>query len=367
MRCNVSQTAEVAVIGGGPAGAACAIALGCMGRSVVLIEKSAYDSFRIGETLPPAVQPLLTKLCVWEKFLADNHSRSFGICSDWGGESSHRKDFMFSSYGSGWHIDRPRFDAMLAHSAAEAGARLWTKSRLLSCERLNDCWRLEIACAGRTRDLRAQVVVDASGRASHVARKLGAKRLSYDRLIGVVFLFSSDRRNAYCDSFTWIEAVADGWWYFAKLPRSRAVLVYMTDADLFASQFTGARNFCVDKINSSRQIQLRVKGYDKFDGPFIFPANSSRLDRASGEGWLAIGDSAMAFDPLSGQGVYRAVKGGYTSAKLLGAHLTGDTSALVDYAANIEQVFNAYLSMKNDIYSTIGKWRESVFWQRRTG
>jgi len=356
----------VAVIGGGPAGAACAIALGCMGHSVILIEKSAYGGFRIGETLPPAVQPLLTKLCVWEKFLADNHSRSFGICSAWGQEGSRRKDFMFSPYGSGWHIDRPRFDAMLAHSAAETGATVWRGSRLLSCERLNDCWSIEIACAGKTRLLLAQVLVDASGRASHVARKLGAKRFTYDRLIGVVFFFSLHRRRAEHDCFTLIEAVEDGWWYFAKLPGSRAVLVYMTDADLFASQFTGKRNSCLRNIKSTRQMQLRLRGYQQCDGPFIFPANSSRLDRASGESWLAIGDSALAFDPLSGQGVYKALETGHDSAKVIGAHLSGNTFALLDYAANVEQVFNAYLSMRKNTYSRIEEWRESVFWHRRT-
>lgn len=42
-------------------------------------------------------------------------------------------------------------------------------------------------------------------------------------------------------------------------------------------------------------------------GVRVRPAESSRLDRAAGEDWLAVGDAASAWDPLSSQGVYRAL------------------------------------------------------------
>src|SRR5207247_1983896 len=100
-------------------------------------------------------------------------------------------------------------------------------------------------------------------------------------------------------------------------------------------------------------------------GPFIVPANSSRLDRVTNGNWLAIGDAAMAFDPLSGQGVYKALESALRSAKLIREYWTGNKSALRDYAAAVEKDFNDYLLMRGNSYAMEQRWPESVFWQRR--
>jgi flavin-dependent dehydrogenase len=38
-----------------------------------------------------------------------------------------------------------------------------------------------------------------------------------------------------------------------------------------------------------------------------YPAFPSRLSKISGEGWIAVGDAAVAFDPIGGQGVAFAI------------------------------------------------------------
>ena len=57
---------DVAIAGAGPAGGAVAQSLVQAGCSVVLLERSHFDRPRIGETLAPAVQPLLLELGVWQ-------------------------------------------------------------------------------------------------------------------------------------------------------------------------------------------------------------------------------------------------------------------------------------------------------------
>ena len=171
---------DVAVIGGGPAGAATALALVRAGRSVVMLEKSRYDVTNIGETLPPRARAWLERLGVWRRFVADGHRPSPAVLSAWGDSELQATHHVFSPYGQGWHVDRPqRFDAMLGEAASNAGVRVRCGTTLGTCESLgNDGWRLELTPARRTgggEHLHARCVVDATGRVAVWARQAGGE------------------------------------------------------------------------------------------------------------------------------------------------------------------------------------------------
>src|SRR5436305_1597309 len=108
------ECVDVVVVGGGPAGATTALASARAGHRVALIERSRYDGVRVGETLPPATCLPLRRVGVWERFQADGHTSSPGILSVWGSDLPLDNDFLFNPYGHGWHVDRRRFDALLA-------------------------------------------------------------------------------------------------------------------------------------------------------------------------------------------------------------------------------------------------------------
>ena len=365
MRLNGIREADVAVLGGGPAGAAIALELAKRGHSTIALERSDYRGVRIGETLPPAVQPLLVGLGIWDRFLAQKHSRSFGICSAWGHDDLYDNDFIFNPYGAGWHVDRVHLDAMLARCAEEAGASVYRRARLLFCEYANRGWQIDVACDDGKRRFRTKLLVDATGRASYAARGQGAKRVSCDRLIWVFFFFSSRSKKSASDDSTLIEAVEDGWWYSAALPDARLVLAYMTDADLYASARTPSNSSCLRQLQKARHTKSRVEPYVLTSGPLVVPANSSRLDRATNGSWLAIGDAAMAFDPLSGQGVYKALHSALRAAESINQHWAGNTSALPDYAVAAGEDFDRYLLTRRAVYSREQRWPRSTFWQRR--
>jgi len=124
---------DVVVAGGGPAGAVAALELSRRGFRVALIEQSAYDNFRVGETLPPQIRSPLMELGVWERFLSSEPMESYGIRSAWETQAARHRDFLNNPYGCGWHVDRARFDAMLAGAAAEAGAELLLSAHVKSC------------------------------------------------------------------------------------------------------------------------------------------------------------------------------------------------------------------------------------------
>jgi flavin-dependent dehydrogenase len=366
---------DVVILGGGPAGAAAAITLARAGRSVVVIEKSQYEQARIGETLPPTARVSLTKLGVWESFLAAGHLPSPGVQSVWGEDEVYEQHFIFHPYGHGWHLDRQRFDAMLAHAARQAGARLWCGAQLGSCLPLAaPGWQVEFISSfpdsGRSRRLRARFVIDATGRAAVMARQQGAKRINTDRLVGLAGVLVPRARegagpeNA-CDAWTLVEACAEGWWYSALLPGAQVMAVYLTDADLLTCQRGSWRAFWQGQIQQTTHTQARLSAFDLQAGPRVVAAHSSRLDSVSGDGWLAVGDAAMAFDPLSSQGLTHALASGIRAGEALNGCLAGEVAAMDEYDRKANEVVRAYSQLRGVYYGREQRWPQSVFWRRR--
>src|SRR5262249_6827135 len=149
--------------------------------------------------------------------------------SAWGRGDLYENDFIFNPYGHGWHIDRMRFDGMLALAAEEAGARVHRGAQLVSwAQDSSGEWEIEIGSTAEPRHYRTRFVIDASGRAASFARKQGAQRIVFDHLIGVAAFLSASTLPP-PDSRTLVEAVEQGWWYSARLPNSQLVIAYMTD------------------------------------------------------------------------------------------------------------------------------------------
>jgi flavin-dependent dehydrogenase len=366
---------DVVVLGGGPAGAAAAITLARAGRSVVVIEKSHYEQARIGETLPPAARMWLAGLAVWEPFLAAGHLLSPGVLSVWGEEELYENHFIFNPYGQGWHLDRQRFDTMLAEAARQAGARLCCGTRVNSCLPLAAAgWQVEYTSgstgSGPCHQLRARFLIDATGRAAVLARQQGAKRINADRLVGLAGILVAHvpetecPENA-CDTCTLVEACADGWWYSALLPGARLIAVYMTDADLLPRHRGLWPTFWQARLQQATHTQARLHAFDLQAVPRVVAANSSRLDCVCGHGWLAVGDAAMAFDPLSSQGLLQALASGIRAGEALNAYLTGERAAIGEFDIRANDVFREYLRLRAVYYEREQRWSQSVFWQRR--
>jgi flavin-dependent dehydrogenase len=352
----VKQSFDVLVAGGGPAGSAVALDLSRRGFHVAIIEQSAYENFRVGETVPPEIRKLLAELGVWEQFLASERLESYGIRSAWETPAARHHDFLYNPYGCGWHVDRARFDAMLASAAEHAGAVLMVSARITALhQEANGTWLLEVAQEGKRRMLRGRLLVDATGRKAFIARKLGCRAKVVDRLIGAVaFLPSSGKAR-----WTLIEAVEDGWWYSAPLPGARTVFAYMTDSDLWRTSRWGDLLKVAPLTSEGASVigtwsPIRV----------VFAASMLRRP-VVGPNWIVVGDAALAVDPLSGQGIYKTIETGLRAAAAVARALEGDNSGMVEYESWTVESFRSYLAVRRQFYRSVERWPESRFWQRR--
>lgn len=357
--------AEVLIVGGGPAGAVAALTLARAGVGVLLLERSRYSGLRIGETLPPDVCPILVQLGVWEQFLRDCHLPSPGIVSIWGTNQPHENDFIFNPYGRGWHLDRCLFDRMLVQAAEEAGVSVYQEAQLRECCYLGPgVWEFQAVIEGLRRRGRARFVIDATGRGAVVAQRCGARRLVMDRLVGVIDFFKDGQGDA-GDTRTLVEASEGGWWYSARLPGERLVVAWMTDPDLLPRRRKGLQDHWRACLQRTSHTRKRVSLAEADFGLRIVAAHTSHLDRVAGNDWLAIGDAAMAFDPLSSQGIMTALESGRLAAECVVQFLSRNLLGIERYVNWATHRFQIYQREWADYYGRERRWPESPFWNRR--
>ena len=89
------------------------------------------------------------------------------------------------------------------------------------------------------------------------------------------------------------------------------------------------------------------------------------LDRFAGPGWLAVGDSALSFDPLSSQGLLTALYTGLRAGQAADRLLDGDDGPLEEYARRLEAIHDAYRRHRAAYYAAERRWADRTFWLRR--
>lgn len=351
---------SVLVIGDGPAASSSAIGLRGAGAEVRLTRPVPTASPRLGDSLSPHGRLLVRRLGLDDAFVADEHLPCHANRSDWGPAGTRHVDFIGHCLGVAHHVDRERFDARLRERALAMGARFDVETRGLSVHRDGERWHC--VHSGGTFD--CDFVVDASGRASWFARRQGARRIREDRQVAL--LASGEPACWPGDTMSAVESTPGGWWYSAPAPRRRWTLAFFTDPDLLDREWRGASGWqsLLDTSRSTRE-RLDAHGVALQRHEVIVAAESARLDRMAGAGWLAAGDAAMSLDPLSSHGLTVALQSGIDAANAVLARGSDDEAALTKYAHKLEAAFAVYSRQRLALYRSESRFADQTYWQRR--
>lgn len=353
----------VAVIGGGIAGCAAVLRLAQSGTEAAWIAPETVLEDKPGESLAAAALPLLEALGLATLLADPAHRQSQVSFTAWGSDALLERHAAAQPGGLGHVIDRARFEAgLIAETVAQAGsARL--QDSILSVHRQAKGWTMSIAGGGA---ISADLVIDATGRKSLLGRGQ-ARQKRADRLVAAYAFLAQVEPDVDPTPATIIEAVPGGWWYATLLADRRLALNLYSDPDLLPRRVGQRQDLWRALVADTRYISQWIEsaGYALSGPPRLASAGTVWLEHAAGADWLAVGDAAISFDPLSAHGMTTALWTGVEAAKAAAKALGGDREALPDYATRLCCGVEHYLGERRSIYARERRFTSHPFWQRR--
>ena len=328
-----SVDVDVVVIGGGPAGSTVSTLLAQQGVKVELFERERFPRFHIGESLIPETYWVLKRLNMLPKLQQSRFVKKFSVqfVNAQGKESApfYFWDNKPHECSQTWQVVRSEFDQMLLENARAHGVAAHEGVRVMDVIFENG---RAVGVKLKDREVRAKVVVDASGQNGLIANRLGLR--VWDPILNKGAIWSYFE-GAYRDSgrdegATMVLQTPDrkGWfWYIPQHDDIVSVGVVGPFDYLFKGRGKDFEKIFDEEVERTPAVKKRIEGATRVTGFFATKDYSYRTTKASGDGWVLVGDAWGFLDPLYSSGVLLALKSGELAADAIVAGLkSGDTS-----------------------------------------
>lgn len=352
---------KIAIVGAGTAGSAAAIRLRQLGHEVHLIERNNKSTHTIGESIPGATLRLLYTLgftTLEEVLTADSFRANPAIAAAWGSDEWFYKDSFNNPEGGGWQIVRSEFDDKLKQKAIELGA-YFHKAKFDKMERQDAFYKLEMTRDNLESESITQLdgIIDATGRSSSVLRKLGIEHQKFQTQMAVFGWFKIPEE---AKEISLLKSTAKGWWYCSLLPNNERVIVFHGLPQMISLYQRDPQAF-INDFNETKILETQITNEHLITTLQTRDASFSVAQQCTGDNWLAIGDAALGFDPISSQGIFFALYSAIRGAEALAAD---DNFALENYSNQINQIAQKNHDLRMQYYTAELRYHQELYWKQ---
>jgi len=337
----------VGVIGSGPAGSALASFLAMKGVDVTLFDDGRRPELIVGESLIPAIIPVLRKLQLEEK-VAEIGLYKPGVSFTF--SQAEEIDFCFKSVEGcalptyAYNVPRPAFDALLDARATELGAKRVNARAALERQGENGL-RLSdetLALAPWLNSRQPDLLVDSTGRSRLFARTLEIPSDVGPRRDVAYFAHFHGFRDKEPRGQVIIGRLAHGWSWRIPLRDCLSVGVVM---DKDAASALGATPEERLENAISRDPVLAAAGENRKRISEVATYTNYQLvsRQGFGPGWVMTGDAFGFVDPMLSPGLWLALR----SAELLVDHLDN----LASYGRQMNELIRAWMELIEYYYN----------------
>jgi menaquinone-9 beta-reductase len=340
---------DVLIVGAGPAGSSAAIGLARRGFSVALADRERFPREKLcGDFVNPANWPLFRHLGVEEEILSRDNEKvtRFRLTSFSGEEAEIPLPSAESSTRFGLGLRRSFLDHVLLEKAAAENVAVWQGCQVTALKRQAGGWWVGVEREGGTDQVCARIVVGADGRNSRVAHHLkmvGSARRAARALGFQLRLQASSAINGKVEihlfpgGYAGLVGLGDRTLNLclavekARFRRYRS-LAHLLESCVALNPYLGATLCRSAGIGETRSVS-----------PVYFSPR-----RSYGDGVLLAGDAARVSEPVTGEGIYFALKSGELAARAVDrAFRKSDFSArqLRSYERECEAAFRRRRNM----------------------